>query len=66
MTRRGLVAGPGMSFTAPSALVTPSLDNFSNDGATFRAWHANGRLSATFTAPTHGWVASGVQQLPSP
>jgi len=59
MNRRGFVTGLGMSFTATSALASPSPENYSINGTTFRSWHANGRLISTFTAPTLGWIAVG-------
>jgi hypothetical protein len=59
MNRRGFMTGLGTSFAAAGAQASPSIENISVDGTTFRGWHADGRLFATFTTPTIGWVAVG-------
>jgi hypothetical protein len=59
MNRRGFVTGLGMTFTSASTQASPSPQNLSIDGTTFRSWHVDGRLVPTFTAPTLGWVAVG-------
>ena len=59
MERRSFLVGAGLSAMGSGLEAENAGQKFETDGVSFQAWHGNGRLHCSFTAPTRGWVAVG-------
>lgn len=59
MERRSFLVGAGLSAMGSGLKAENTAQKFEIDGVSFQAWHGDGRLHSSFTAPTRGWVAVG-------
>jgi hypothetical protein len=59
MDRRKFVLATGVSILASRPNAEELSQNIEADGVVFQSWHRDGRLFASFSAPTRGWLAVG-------